>query len=119
MSKQSWQSEPKVADLKRIDVEIKVKKQKKNKKVYPPHWEIRKFGIIESKVLRTSKDWKYDRIGYYFHTCDEYKLAYTLFKEGDLDGMLEIYTKHHPETKNWPVRFINIPKMETIREVLD
>ena len=117
---------PKVADLKKIEPKAKPG-NRRHKKQYPAHWEIRSGGwwgsIYPSKTLKTSTEWHkdegkmYGRVLCYGHS-DEYKLARRLVAEGKLDDALAIFAKHHPETASWPVRFLNLPPMETTREIL-
>jgi hypothetical protein len=119
---------PKASDLKKIDTKPKTGNHR-HKKHYPPHWEIRSSpgwgwgSIYPSKALKTSIEWHRDEGKMYgrvlcYGQSEEYKLARRLVAEGKLDEGLLIFTKHHPETANWPVRFINLPAMETTREIL-
>jgi hypothetical protein len=119
---------PKVSDLKRTDPQPKPG-NRRHKKQYPAHWEIRSSpswgwgSIYPSKLLKTSTEWHRDEGKYYgkvlcYGQSEEYKLARKLVAEGKLDEGLAIFTKHHPETSDWPVRFINLQPMETAREVL-
>lgn len=111
----------KPADLKHIDVELKIKGKHK-KKQYPPHWQIRSFGFYPSKALRSSTEWHYDIVLHNGYKCYTSSAAWTnvngLLDSGQLDRALEIMSYHHPETANWPVRFINVQPMVTVREVL-
>ena len=118
---------PKVSDLKKTEPAPKPG-NRKHKKQFPPHWEIRSspswgWGSIRpSKALKTSEDWHREPIQYgnlpCYKSTEEYKLARKLIAEGKLDEGLAIFAKHHPETANWPVRFLNLPPMETVREIL-
>lgn len=121
---------PKVADQKRIDPPQPRGKGTRKKKQYPPHWQIRSFGIWPSKILRShtpgekSDSWHWELIpeGRYNIKCygfsKDYENARNFLEAGMLDEALAIYAKHHPETANWPVRFVNGPPMKTTREVL-
>jgi len=125
MSKQSWREEPKISDIKSIDPDINPHKAKSNKKKFPPHWEIRyqrnKLTVIPSKGLKTSTQWRYNPIDkYIFRPSFEYLNVIDLLTELKLDDALNIYEKHHPETKSWPVRFINVSQnVETNRKILN
>ena len=110
--------EPKVADLKRIDP-APTTMNKHHKKKYPPHWQVRSFGLWQSKNLKGDNKWKYAPVGKYIYKhSEEYDQAQAFFRNNQLDECLAIYEKHHPETKDWPVRFINVPVMVTTREVI-
>lgn len=109
---------PKPADIKRIDPPNNTKKNH-NKKKYPPHWQIRDGSWLwPSKRLKTSEDWRHERIGSVWYQSKDHLNAQDYLKVGRLDEALEIYAKYHPETKEWPVRFIHIQPMKTKREVL-
>ena len=109
-----------IADQKRIEPVDKTHKTH-HKTKYPPHWEVRDFGIFPTKRLRESHDWE-------FEPSKTYKNIYTYssemrkinehLKEKKLDEALAIYSKYHPTTSDWPVRFINIQPMPTKREVI-
>jgi len=109
----------KPADLKKVDPEVKVAKAKKKRKIYPLHWEVRGYGVTPSKYLKSDTSWHRERSGPYYVSTTDYKEVHRLIDLGLLDEALEIYTKHHPETKDWPVRFIGIQPMKTIREVIE
>jgi len=112
----------KPSEAKRIDPKPTTG-HKHRKKVYPPHWQIRPMAFIwPSKNLSESTDWHHEPILYGKLTCyqqsQEFKYIKELFMAGKLDDALAIYAKYHPETANWPVRFIGIQPIETLREVL-
>lgn len=113
----------KPVDIKRVDPIDKTKRSH-HKKKFPPHWEIRVGGdITASKYIKTDCNWKYTIDETYnlircYRMSDEIKQSRVFLKEGNIDAALAIYAKHHPETSNWPVRFINIEPIETLREVL-
>ena len=115
-----YEGVPKVADLKKIDVENKPK-SKHHKKAYPPHWEVRD-NWIHSKKLKSDTKWHNVITRQNGYVCyvqsDEYRNVHDFLSVGRLDDALAIYTKYHPETAEWPVRFINIQPMETKREIL-
>jgi len=112
----------KPADLKRLDPPDKTKKSH-HKKQYPLHWEIRDFCILASKRFKDEK-WHNNTIPtkvngvYFLDWSDDYKNIRNFIDAHMLDEALAIYAKHHPETANWPVRFINIPPTKTSREVI-
>jgi hypothetical protein len=108
---------PKPADVKRIDPPNNTKKNH-HKKKYPPHWQLREGWIWPSKILRTSDEWRHERIGNVLYQSKDYLNSINFLNAGRLDEALAIYTKHHPETAEWPVRFIGIQPMKTKREVL-
>ena len=114
--------EPKVADAKRIDPSPKVP-GKHHKKKYSPHWQVRSIGLWPSKSLKTSTKWHNtlctDSTYVMYRRSEEYQQAQDFLRAGELDKALEIYTKYHPETAEWPVRFISVPAMVTTREVLE
>jgi hypothetical protein len=113
---------PKPADVKRID-SIDNTKRSHHKKKFPPHWEIRSYGwIYPSKRLKGTTEWEFEKVKWgniccYKHS-KEYEKIKTFFEAGQLDDALAIYAKHHPETANWPVRFINLQPMKTSREII-
>ena len=111
---------PKISDQKRTEPEDKTHRSH-HKKKYPPHWQVRPHGVCASKGL-LFQDWHFTPITYRAMHCytwsDEYKLTINLVENKKLDEALAIYAQHHPETTNWPVRFINIQPMETTREIL-
>ena len=105
-------------DLKKIDIEPSEKGQPKKKR-FPPHWQFRSYGLSPSKNLHDKETWKYaPECRYIYKHSEEFANLKNLLKTKQLDAALEIYTKHHPETKNWPIRFINVPIMPTTREVI-
>ena len=111
---------PKTSDEKRKDPSTNIHVGRKTKKKYPPYFRISNT-IFPSKLLRHSSDWHYvlseTHKGCFEHSPD-YRNMNRLFNEKRLDEALAIYAEHHPETVNWPVRFIGIQPMETKREVL-
>lgn len=121
---------PKVADEKRIDPKTNKRNHKKTK--YPPHFQIRCWGVSgnktelsiwPSKMMRGENDWRRDeglQLGntLIYDWSDEYRLYMKYAQNGELDKALEILGKHHPETLTWPVRFIHIPPLDTKREIL-
>lgn len=124
---------PKIKDEKRLDPKPNNHPGLKHKKTkYPPHFKIMAWGVSgnktelsiwPSKMVRGEDDWRHDegrqwgKIKVYDWSA-EYRQFMTLAKQGMLDAALKIYGKHHPETLNWPVRFIHIPPIETEREVI-
>jgi len=112
----------KISEKRKLEPENKLSKGKPNKKKFPPHWEIRDGYVSPSKCLKTDTSWRRKEIVLNGHkgytTSDELRKIYDLVKKKILDEALAIYAKYHPETTEWPVRFINIPPMKTNREVL-
>ena len=115
---------PKIRDLKKIDpLEKSTLGHKRHRKYYPPHWQIRTYGFWASVRLKSDESWHYTDGGMLGRIrlvkySEEYNSIRKLMKDGLLDEALAILTKHHPETAEWPVRFINVPVMKTTREVL-
>jgi len=114
---------PKPADIKRIDPSENIKKNHKKKK-YPPHWQIRNDQRLwPSKRLKGSEQWQREPVPgpiyiYCYRVSEEVIKADAYVKIGLLDEALAIYAKHHPETAEWPVRFIHVQPMKTKREII-
>ena len=112
----------KAAVVKRLDpVPTHHSGLKRNKKIYPLHWQIRDRYISSYKSLKSDTSWRrmphptWDNC---WTQSEDAKKIQNSLSSGDLDTALDIYAKHHPETAEWPVRFIGVQPMETKREVL-
>ncbi len=95
-------------------------KAKRNRKVYPPHWEIRGWGFNEKKrkphYMISSKsipwygwlDIQFRRVG----TC------FLMRNFESLEAELDYAAEKLPHTKDWPVRFLNVEPVECGREII-
>lgn len=111
----------KPSEIKRTPVDDDNKqKSKRNKKKYPPHWRIYSgLFVLPSKSFNDQDEWQFQKIGpNHYGYSEEFIKLREEFKNGNLDKVFEIYAKHHPETIDWPVRFIGCQPMETKREIL-
>jgi len=115
----------KTADIKRVDPPAK-SGNKHKKKEYPPHWQLRSFGLWPSKNLKGDTTWTHikrevnyaGRRVFISDRSDDYQLICDYITNNHIDEAMDLYAKHHPETAEWPVRFINVPAIPTAREVI-
>lgn len=109
-----------INELRRMEPPEEVRIHHKRK--YPPHLQIRGSWIWPSKILRSDSDWtrtKEDRGTYimYRHS-EEYNQMREFLMMGEIDKALEIFSRHHPETTNWGIRFVNCGPFKTTRVIL-
>ena len=108
-----WRTEdlPSVSTQRRTEPEPNQRKAKRNKRTFPPHWEVRYYPWgwslwphhIRPEVLPY---WTWDHD---IHRPDQH----------DLRAVLAFYALHHPHTAGIPVRFISCQPVECGRQVLD